>query len=176
MGSAARRRPTSRRPDKVFGPGTWVPLDRNAKARILAYAEARTAALRMPGQHRGPLTRAYLDVLRALLWGFHNARSGCCFPSYERIAEAAKVCRSTVAAAIQALRDLGVLSWENRLVWQRVTRPGLLGPEPVRLPRRTSNAYQLLDPQLRARPVLPKSKNPTVTIFKDSQSARCPEL
>jgi hypothetical protein len=32
-------------------------------------------------QHRGPITRAFLDVLQALLWGFHNSRSGCCFPS-----------------------------------------------------------------------------------------------
>jgi len=41
-------------------------------------------------------------VLSALLWAFHNARSGCCFPSYERIAEKAGCARSTVAAAIRA--------------------------------------------------------------------------
>jgi hypothetical protein len=29
------------------------------------------------------------------LWGFHNAKSGLCFPSYERIAEAAGSARST---------------------------------------------------------------------------------
>jgi hypothetical protein len=29
-------------------------------------------------------------MLQALLWGFHNSRSGCCFPSYERIAEQAE--------------------------------------------------------------------------------------
>jgi Helix-turn-helix domain len=39
----------------------------------------------------------FLDVLHALLWGFHNSRSGVCFPSYERIAEKAGVARSTVA-------------------------------------------------------------------------------
>ena len=32
-------------------------------------------------------------MLEALLWGFHNARSGLCFPSLERIAEAAGCAR-----------------------------------------------------------------------------------
>jgi hypothetical protein len=34
-------------------------------------------------RHKGPITRAFLDVLEALLCGFHNSRLGCCFPSYE---------------------------------------------------------------------------------------------
>ena len=82
------------RREKVFGPGRAVPLDRNAKARIAAYARAWSARNRLPGQHKGPITRAFLDVLRALLWGFHNSRSGCCFPSYEAIAEKAECARS----------------------------------------------------------------------------------
>ena len=43
-----------RRREKVFGPGRAVPLDRNAKARILAYARAWGARHRQPGQHKGP--------------------------------------------------------------------------------------------------------------------------
>jgi len=31
----------------------------------------------------------------ALLWGFHNAQSGLCFPSYEKIADRAGCARST---------------------------------------------------------------------------------
>ena len=58
--SAARR--MSRR-EKVFGPGRTVPLDRNAKARVAAYARAWSARNRQPGQHKGPITRAFLDVL-----------------------------------------------------------------------------------------------------------------
>src|SRR4051794_7987850 len=69
--------------EKTFGPGRAVPLDRNAKARIMAYARRWSADHTEPGQHKGPITRAFLEVLEALLWGFHNARSGCCFPSYE---------------------------------------------------------------------------------------------
>ena len=70
-----------RRREKVFGPGRAVPLDRNAKARILAYAKAWSARHRQPRQHNGPITRAFLEVLEALLWGFHNSPLRCCFPS-----------------------------------------------------------------------------------------------
>ena len=49
------------------------------------------------------------------MWGFHNARSGLCFPSYETIAERAACARSTVAEAIKALEDAGILSWVNRI-------------------------------------------------------------
>jgi hypothetical protein len=68
-----------RRREKVFGPGRAVPLDRNAKARIAAYARAWDRLHRCPGQRGGALGRAALDVLGALLWAFHNARSGCCY-------------------------------------------------------------------------------------------------
>ena len=57
-----------RRREKVFGPGRAVPLDRNAKARILAYAKAWSARHRQPRQHKGPITRAFLEVLEALEW------------------------------------------------------------------------------------------------------------
>ena len=38
------------RREKLFGPGRAVPLDRNAKARIMAYARAWGARHRQPGQ------------------------------------------------------------------------------------------------------------------------------
>ena len=163
------------RREKVFGEGRSIPLDRNAKARIWAYALARTARLRRSGQHRGPLTRATLDVLRTLLWHFHNRSSGRCFPSYERIADSARVHRATVARAIAALEREGVLTWENRLVRQRVAIEGLLGPQWVLVPRRTSNAYRFHDYRRDAfgRPVdppsSPKSQNPMGTTFQENQ-------
>ena len=163
-----RRANPGRRRDKVFGPGRAIPLDRNAKARIWAYAQGYTALHRRRGQHRGPLTRATLDVLRSLLWGFHNARTGRCFPSYEAIAKAAKVDRATVARAIAALEAGQVLTWENRLVRQRVAVPGLLGPVVVLVPRRTSNAYSFRDPQPQTPVILPKSQNSTGTTYQDS--------
>ena len=48
------------RREKVFGPGYAVPLERNAKCRIAAYARAWSARNRRPGQHKGPITRAFL--------------------------------------------------------------------------------------------------------------------
>ena len=42
-------------------------------------------------------------LLEALLWVFHNNRSGLCFQSYETIAEATHCARSTAAEAIRAL-------------------------------------------------------------------------
>jgi hypothetical protein len=67
----------------VFGPAHGVPLDGNAKARIKAFVQGYNGRYRQEGQHRGPITRAYMEVLQALLWGFHNSKTGLCFPSYE---------------------------------------------------------------------------------------------
>ena len=111
----------ARHREKVFGSGHAVPLDRNAKCRIAAYARAWTARHRQPRKHKGPITRAFLEVLQAVLWGFHNSRDGRCFPGYDRIAEQARCARSTVAEALKVLEWAGVLA--------------LIGPVPPRAPR-----------------------------------------
>jgi len=135
------------RRDKVFGPAQGVPLDRNAKARIIVYAKAWNARHRQPGQHRGPLTRAYQEVLEALLWGFHNSSTGQCFPSYEAIAEKAQCCRDTVYEAIRALEAADVLTWVNRIFRERVRELDLFGKWATRWRIvRTSNAYLFRDP------------------------------
>jgi len=154
------------RREKVFGPGRAVPLDRNAKARITAYARAWTARNRQPGQHKGPITRAFLDVLHALLWGFHNSRSGCCFPSYERIAEMAECARSTVAEALKVLEWAGVLSWQHRITRIREACTDLFGRTTWRWRViRTSNAYVFRDPQATVSGVpASKSENRTGTL------------
>jgi hypothetical protein len=53
-----------------------------------------------PGRAYGQITAKTLAVLQALLWGFHNAHSGRCFPSYEAISERAGCCRASVYNAI----------------------------------------------------------------------------
>ena len=166
--------PIRRRREKVFGPGRAVPLDRNAKARIAAYARAWSARQRQPGQHRGPITRAFLDVLQALLWGFHNSRSGVCFPSYESIAERAQCARSTVAEALKVLEWAGVLTWQNRITRILVRERDLFGQWVARWQViRTSNAYVFSDPK----PQLSggfscKSENPTGTQNQEFLSLR----
>jgi hypothetical protein len=145
--------------EKVFGPGHAVPLDRNAKVRIMAYARAWSARQRRPGQHKGPITRAFLDVLQALLWGFHNSRSGCCFPGYAAIAGRAECARSTVAEALKVLEWAGVLTWQNRIVRALVRQRDLFGRWASRWRViRTSNAYVFRDPQPRLAGV-PASKS-----------------
>ena len=157
------------RREKVFGPGRQIPLDRNAKARIMAYARAWSAGHRQDGQHKGPITRAFLDVLGALLWQFHNSRTGCCFPSYERIAEKAECARSTVAEALRVLEWAGVLSWQHRITRVREHCTDLFGRTVWRWRViRTSNAYAFRDPQAgNSRPVPSKSENRAGTQSQD---------
>ena len=152
-----------RRREKVFGPGRAVPLDRNAKVRILAYARAWGARHCQPGQHRGPITRAFLECLQALLWGFHNAPTGRCFPSYEAIADKAQCARSTVYEALKVLELAGVLTWQNRIARIQVRERDLFGKWSLRSRViRTSNAYVFRDPQQRLAGV-PASKSETLT-------------
>jgi Helix-turn-helix domain len=106
-----------------------------------------------------------LAVLEAILWTFHNAASGLCFPSYETIAATAHCARSTVAEALRALEDAGVLTWINRLKRIRESCPDLLGDDGWRWRvLRTSNAYHFRDPSPSAdRPNSSKSEKPTGT-------------
>src|SRR5690348_10253646 len=149
------------RREKVFGHGRAVPLDRNAKCRIAAYARAWSARNRRPRQHKGPITRAFLEVLQALLWQFHNSRDGRCFPSYERIAEKADCCRSTVAEALKALEFAGVLTWQHRITRIRERGADLFGALAWRWRViRTSNAYVFRDPKAAEQAGIPsKSEN-----------------
>jgi hypothetical protein len=99
------------------------------------------------GRAYGVVKGKALAVLEALLWGFHNAKSGLCFPSYDRIAEAAHCARSSIAGALHALEDAGILSWVHRLKRVRVRCADLFGADGVRVvPQRTSNAYHFRDP------------------------------
>ncbi len=135
------------RRDKVFGDGRLVPLDRNAKVRIMMLARALMRR-QEGGKHYGAVTAKFLAVLGALLWGFHNAASGRCFPSYEAIADRAGCARSTVYEAIRALERVGVLTWVNRLNRVREACADLFGKMTGSRWRvvRTSNAYVLHDP------------------------------
>jgi hypothetical protein len=154
----------SKRREKVFGLGRPRALDRNAKARIMHWARCLSRRTEK-GRAYGEVTAKALAVLEALLWAFHNARSGLCFPSYEKIAEAAGCARSTVAEAIKALEDAGVLSWMNRIKRVREAAPDLFDGHGWRWRViRTSNAYNFRDPKTAAEaPVASKSEKPTGT-------------
>jgi DNA-binding transcriptional MocR family regulator len=122
------------------------------RARVLVHPTQK-------GMHYGALTAKFLNVVEALLWTFHNAPTGVCFPSLKRLAEAAKCNPDTAAEAIKALEAVGLLSWEHGIM--RVTERcvdlfGRLGRRERVV--RTSNRYQLHDPQPAKRPEsLPKA-------------------
>jgi hypothetical protein len=136
------------RREKIFGPAPSRPLDGNAKARVWAAAAAYNAQNRQKGQHQGPLTWAALRVLRTLLWRFHGADGGGrCFPSYEKIAAAAKCARSSVAVALRALEETGLLTWVNRIARIRRRERDLFGRwGTVWQVVRISNGYSFGDP------------------------------
>ena len=138
------------RREKVFGDGPRLPLDREAKLRIKVRARAllqRTEA----GKAYGVVTAKALAVLDALLWGFHNGKSGQCDPSYPTIAARAGCARSTVALAIKVLELAGVLTWVNRITRERTHEHDLFGHWVTRwrIVRR-SNAYLFRDPKAAA--------------------------
>lgn len=121
------------------------------------------------------LTAKFVAVLGALLWGFHNAATGKCFPSYETIAEKAECARSTVYEAIRALEDAGILSWVNRIARIREWwGADLFGkPQPRWRVIRTSNAYAFVDPGARKAEEISrfssKSDFPTGTAIQESK-------
>ena len=139
-------------------------LDRNAKARIMHWARCISRRTEK-GRAYGEITAKALAVLEALLWAFHNAKSGLCFPGYEAIAEAAHCARSTVAEAIKALEDAGVLTWVHRIKRVREAAPDLFDGQGWRWRViRTSNAYNFRDPKSAVgAPVPSKSEKPTGT-------------
>lgn len=133
------------RRDKLFGCGRSVPLCREAKAKLMHLARAARVG--------GRITSKAFFVFEALLWGFHNAKDGRCFPSYETIAERVGCVRSTVALAIKALEQMRLLTWHNRIVRLRLNGQ-------IRVVR-TSNAYQF--PGLPASDFQTGTMNPEIT-------------
>jgi len=173
--AASGDRRDSRRREKVFGLGRPRALDRNAKVRVMHWARCLSRRTEK-GRAYGVVTAKALAVLEALLWGFHNAKSGLCFPSYEKIAEAAGCARSTVAEALKALEDAGILSWVQRIKRVRESCPDLLGANGWRWRvLRTSNAYNFRDPGAQRSPSLlagergapSKSEKPTGTPIQE---------
>jgi len=119
---------------KLFTDGKQTPIDRNDRARIIFLAEV--------ARRKGEITRAAVDILRALLFTFANLKDGRCFPSYERLAEAAGCVPRTVGRCLPDLEAAGLVTWVNRIQRVRERVPGLGGMwASVWRVIRTSNAY-----------------------------------
>src|ERR1017187_9417267 len=104
---------------KVFTDGKQTPIDRNDRARVMALAHS--------SRRKGEITRAAVDIVRALLYQFANLKDGRCFPSYERLAEATGCEPRTVGRCLPDLEAAGLLTWVNRLRRVRERVAGLPG-------------------------------------------------
>ena len=105
------------------------------------------------GKHYGVLTAKFVAVLRALLWGFHNAATGKCFPSYERIAEKADCAGARSMRQSARWRTPASLRGCNRIRACAKWGPDLFGRAQNRWRVvRTTNQYRFVDPQPPARP------------------------
>ena len=145
------------RREKVFGDGPRIPLDREAKVRIMHLARALKHRTE-PRKHYGALTGKFVDVLHALLWLIHDGKSGQCNPAYATIAGRAGCVPSTVGEAIKALESVGILSWVNRIHRTRFRERDLFGHwTTVWRVLRTSNAYIFHDPKIAAQQSRPSN-------------------
>src|SRR6476469_2996281 len=104
----------TRRREKVFRDGKQRPMSRNIKLRLTRLARVKMLS-RKPGKPWGEISAKHFEVFKALLWGFHNAKTGLCFPSYKTIADKADCAPSTVGLALIALEEAGLLEWVHRL-------------------------------------------------------------
>jgi Helix-turn-helix domain len=129
------------RREKTFGDGPTTRLDKNARARVVAFARAR---LHRSGPGRPTCTTA---VLRTLL-SFLGNRTGRCFPALATIAARAHCHRDTVVEALKVLEAAKVLTWQHRLIKVRERVVDLFGVTYSRWRvLRTSNAYCFKDPK-----------------------------
>jgi hypothetical protein len=92
-----------------------LAIDRNLKARIWQYCHAYNRDHRTEDMHVGPITRAFQDVLRAVMWLACSPKRSAW--SYETVAREANVGRDTVRAANTVLRSAGLISWTNTWQW-----------------------------------------------------------
>lgn len=119
-----------------------MPIDRNAKARLLVKAKALEARTRQSGRQNGSVSRIGLIVLTCLLYEFHG-RAGRCFPSYDTIMRKTGLCRQSVRNALFRLENCGLVRIMRRLERRVVSRMNAFTGEWQSFPTtvQTSNAY-----------------------------------
>ena len=125
----------------VFGDGPRRPLSADERRTWLARADLERKARR--------LTALHVDVAEALVKRL--GVEGQCDPAHATLAEAVGCDPSTVLRALAALRAVGLVTWERRLV----RRPWPVGGRGATRAEQTSNAYELLLPD---RPVAPREE------------------
>ena len=116
----------------------WRLLDRNARARLWVIAQNMERITKKKGDRNGCLGAIGLSVLNALLFGFLNANSGRCDPSYGALMKKTGLCRQSITNALDRLEASGLLTVTRRMM--RFLENGIV------VVRQISNAYVLADP------------------------------
>jgi hypothetical protein len=98
------------------------PLDRNERAKIVFLAEALERRTKQPGRRNGLLGYIGLAVLRCLIFGFLNVRTGLCCPGYAAMIAKTGLCKASIAHALARLERTGIIKIVRRLVRERVNR------------------------------------------------------
>lgn len=99
-----------------------TPLDRNARAKLLALAEGLERRSKSPGRRNGALGYVGLAVLRVLLLRFANASTGLCCPSILQLQTATGLSRQAVVDALARLEASGLLRITRRIIRTLVER------------------------------------------------------
>ena len=123
----------------MHGTIEWRVLDRNQRARLWLLAQTMERLTKAKGRRNGCLGYIGMTVLNALLFGFLNANSGRCDPSYDTLQKKTGVCRKSISKAIDRLEASGLLTVTRRMMRFRDE----LG---VLVTRQISNAYVLTAP------------------------------
>jgi hypothetical protein len=94
-------------------------IDRNDRARVLMCAEALERRTKRKHKRDGVLGQSALTLLRCLLTHFQNAKTGRLDPSYTQMQKITGFCRETIANALKALENAGILEIMRRIVRER---------------------------------------------------------
>jgi hypothetical protein len=130
----------------------WRPhsriLDRNERAKVLFLAEALERRTKPEGRRNGQLGYVGLAVLRALMFGFLNHKTGLCCPGYAAMQAKTGLCRASIANGLARLERTGIVQIVRRLVRQRVDRvsPVTGLPETYVGTTQATNLYSLHPP------------------------------
>ena len=130
-----------------------------SKGEINSYikkAEVLDAFSKKFGSRMGLIGDSGMKVLRALLEGFLDWKTGACFPRIRAIMQKTRYARSTVCEALRRLQHVGIVKWVQRRQWKHIWRNGRAFMAEVQ----TSNAYSFSPPRADAHqlPILKRSR------------------
>jgi hypothetical protein len=102
--------------DSTTKPVKWQHMTPAVAKEIYRQAEDFERQTRQPGHQDGAIGRNGLAVLRAMIFGFLNYKTGQLDPGYKAIAAKACISIRSVARGLAKLKLVGVLNWVRRCI------------------------------------------------------------